>query len=132
MTETEFTAGEVDRVTEKIVKAFCLGHPTMVVGNPRALRFMTELGFHDFAPTIDPAYDQDPSPPRRLNAIFAQALALAATIRADPAAWLAKVREAGEANIRLATSGALLDAYVTRHEHPLIARLKQRLAAQAR
>lgn len=132
VTETEFTAGEVDRVTEKIVKAFCLGHPTMVVGNPRALRFMTELGFHDFAPTIDPAYDQDPSPPRRLNAIFAQALALGETIRRDPAAWLEQVREAGEANIRLATSGALLDAYVARHEHPLIARLKQRLAAQAR
>jgi hypothetical protein len=131
VTETEFTTGTVDRVTEKIAKAFCLGHPTMVVGNPRALRFMTELGFHDFAPLIDPAYDQDPSPARRLTRILAQAQALSATIRADPAEWLARAREAGEANVRLATSGRMMDAYVALHEHPVLERLERRLAAAA-
>ena len=57
VTETEASGGEVDRATEKLIKAFALGHPTMVVGNPRTLRFATELGFQDFSPVIGNGYE---------------------------------------------------------------------------
>ena len=45
VTETDFTAGGVDRVTEKIVKAFCLGHPVMTLGNPGVDQDNEGLGF---------------------------------------------------------------------------------------
>lgn len=129
VTETDFTSGAVDRVTEKTAKAFCLGHPTMVVGSPGALRFMTELGIQDFSDVIDQGYDSEPDLARRLNRIFGQAIALSMAIQHDPSGWMRRVREAGTANIRLATSGGLLEAYVARHERPLIERLRGYLVA---
>lgn len=127
VTETDFTAGEVDRVTEKTIKPFCLGHPTMVVGNPNSLRFMTDLGFQSFSHTIDSGYDQETDPPQRLVRILAQLIELSIAIRHNPQAWLGRVREAGAANFRLATSGGALAAYVAMHERPLIERLQRRL-----
>lgn len=129
VTETDFTRGEVDRVSEKIVKPFCLGHPTLVVGNPGSLRFMTELGLHDFGDVLDHGYDREPHPPARLIRVLDEAARQAEAIRQDPGAWLGRVREAGSANIRLAASGRLFDAYVARHERPLFERLQRRLAA---
>jgi hypothetical protein len=129
VTETELTDGHVQRVTEKAVKPFCLGHPTLVLGNPGSIRFMTELGFHDFAPALDHLYDRDNEPPRRLNRIMGQLVGLAMAIRMNPGAWLGRVREVGAANIRHAASGRALDTYVTRHERPLFERLHRRLHA---
>lgn len=128
VTETEFTAGAVDRVTEKLIKAFCLGHPTMVVGNPNALHFVTELGLRDFSPMIPSDYDREPDPARRMGMLFDQALSVAAAIRQDPAGWLESVREIGAHNARLASSGGLLDAYVAKYDRPLVERLGRRLA----
>jgi hypothetical protein len=127
VTETEFTADEVERVTEKIVKPFCLGHPVLLLGNPNSLRFMADLGFQDARQAIDPGYDRERHPPRRLNRVLGQAIGLSMAIRLNPAAWLARVREAGLANIRHAASGGALAAYVARHERPLIERLHRRL-----
>ena len=41
----------------------------------------------------------------------------------DPAAWLGRMRAAGEANIRHASSGGLLAAYMAKHDLPLFERL---------
>ncbi len=57
VTETDFTDGEIVRVTEKTVKALCLGHPALVVGNPSSLQLVRELGFETFSPFLDESYD---------------------------------------------------------------------------
>lgn len=129
VTETEFTNDAVERVTEKLVKPFCLGHPVLLLGNPNSLRFMTELGFQDARHAIDPGYDRERKPERRMNRVLGQAIGLAMAIRMDRAGWLARVRAAGLANIHHAASGRALDAYVARHERPLLERLQRRLAA---
>lgn len=128
VTETEVTAGAVDRVTEKLIKAFCLGHPAMVVGNPRALRFVTELGFQDFAPVIGRDYDSEVDPARRMQMVFDQVAVLCATIRRDPARWLGAVREIGAHNARLAMSGRMLAAYMAMYDRKVRDRLLRRLA----
>ena len=127
VTETEVSGGAVDRVTEKLIKAFCLGHPAMVVGNPNALRFATELGFQDFAPVIAAGYDREVDPGRRMQMVFEQVGAVCAAIRRDPAGWLEAVREIGAHNALVAMSGRARDAYVARYERPLRDRLAQLL-----
>jgi hypothetical protein len=58
VTETEFTDGQMTRITEKTVKALALGHPTIVFGNPFSLTLSQQLGFQTFAPFIDERYDE--------------------------------------------------------------------------
>ena len=123
VTETEASGGEVDRATEKLIKAFGLGHPTMVVGNPRTLRFATELGFEDFSPVVGAAYDLEVDPGRRLGMVFEQVMAVRAAIRRDPVGWLGAVREIGAANARLAMGGGARAAYVAMYDRPVLARL---------
>ncbi len=127
VTETEATSDQVERVTEKIVKPLCLGHPTLVLGNPRSLGFMADLGFHDAGHAIDRGYDRDWNQTRRMNRVLGVAAGLAMAIRMNPAGWLAGLREAGAANVRHAASGRALDAYVARHERPMLERLHRRL-----
>lgn len=131
VTETECSAGEIDRVTEKSVKALAIGHPAIIAGNPFALRFLTDLGLQDFSPAIDSGYSAETDPGRRIARILGQAVAQHLAIAANPAAWLDRVRAAGTANIRHASSGGLLAAYVARHERPLAARLAGWLAQPA-
>ena len=128
VTETEVSDGAVDRVTEKLIKAFCLGHPNMVVGNPASLRFARELGFQDFAPVIPALYDRESDPGRRLQMVFEQVGATCAAIRRDPAAWLGAVREIVTHNAGQAMRGRALEAYVARYERPLRDRLARLLA----
>jgi hypothetical protein len=131
VTETEMTGGEVDRITEKIVKPFCLGHPTLTVGNPNATRFMTEIGFQDFGDLIDRGYEAEAQPGMRFKLLFEQVQRQAAAIRANPAQWLGQVREIGSANIRYAASGRLLDSYAATFDRRLGDNLARRLHAQA-
>lgn len=131
VTETECSGGEIERVTEKAVKAFAIGHPCLVAGNPGALRFLRELGVRDFAPGFDGGYDAEGDPGRRIARVLGQAFAQDLAIAADPAGWLGRMREAGVANIRHAAGGGLLAAYVARHEQPLVERLGRWLAEPA-
>lgn len=127
VTETEFTTGTVDRVTEKIAKAFCMGHPSLVLGNPNAVRFMTELGFQDWDGVIDRAPEAIAAPPMRFNAIFAETMRQAVQVRMDPAGWLARTREVGAFNIRHAMTGGLLRRYIDLYDRPVVARLKAQI-----
>jgi len=72
VTETDFTAGEIIRVTEKTLKAFCMGHPAIVFGNPGSLALVQQCGFQTFAPFISDSYDSIIKPAERFSAIFGQ------------------------------------------------------------
>jgi hypothetical protein len=123
VTETEFTDGSVDRVTEKIVKPMCLGHAPLIVGNPRAMRFMTDLGFLDWAELIDRTYEAELSPPDRFRLLIDETLRQARLIQDDAASWLERARAVGEANIRHAVSGRLLTRYCDAYDRPVLRRL---------
>ena len=124
VTETEFTNGSVDRITEKIAKAFCMGHPTLVIGNPHSLKFMTELGFQDWTGTMDRSFDAMLDPAARYDAVFREVLRQAIGIRMAPADWLGRVREVGGHNIRLSVSGGLMRNYIALYDVPVVQRLK--------
>jgi hypothetical protein len=129
VTETEFTEGSVDRVTEKIVKPFCLGHPAIIVGNPNSIRYMTELGFMDWDGVIDRTYETEQDPPRRFAILIDELLRQVAHVRHDSHGWLSRVHEVGSANIRHAFSGRFMERYREVYDRPLVARLAKLVAA---
>ena len=57
VTESDFSPGDVRRVTEKVIKPLALGHPVVVVGNPGSLQLLRDYGFQTFSPWIDETYD---------------------------------------------------------------------------
>jgi hypothetical protein len=127
VTETEMSNGSMQRITEKTVKAFCLGHPTLVMGNPRSITFMTELGFRDFHHVLDLDYQNVTDVGRRFNAIIRQVRDQVGAIKARPSAWLSDVKESGIANIRHATEGSFLNRYIELYERPLLIELRRML-----
>lgn len=123
ITETDFSNGSIDRITEKIVKPFCLGHPAIIIGNPNSVRFLTELGFLDCTHVIDRSYENELDPGKRFALIFAEVLRQANLIKTEPGAWLNKVRDIGTININHALSGRFLKQYGDKYDRPIIKRL---------
>ena len=58
VTETEMSSGEVLRVTEKMLKPIVALQPFIIVGNPRSLEIMRNMGFKTFDHVFDESYDQ--------------------------------------------------------------------------
>jgi hypothetical protein len=129
VTETEATHGGVLRITEKAAKAFCLGHPAFIVGNPHSSSFMLELGFEPFTGVIDLAYERLADPGKRFNEMFRLVREQAQAVKDAPSDWLGRVREVGTANIRHAVSGGFMRAYAERYDHPVTKRLRALLAS---
>ncbi|MFP3519931.1 hypothetical protein SB766_27495, partial [Pseudomonas sp. SIMBA_077] len=50
VTETEFSNGSMKRITEKSIKAYCMGHPAIIFGNPGSLDIIRSFGFQTFDP----------------------------------------------------------------------------------
>jgi hypothetical protein len=127
VTESDFFAAGIKRVTEKTAKAYCLGHPCLIFGNPHSVRLMAEYGFATWSDVIDPEYDDEVSPARRHDRLIAELGRQIAAIRSDPEEWLRRVRPACEANIQFAASGGFLKQYRERFDIPILTRLRQRL-----
>jgi hypothetical protein len=127
VTETEFTDGSVDRITEKTVKAYGMGHPTLIVGNPGALRFVTDLGFQDWSGVFDCAFDIQPDPADRFEAVFREIERQQGKIAQDPAAWLREASAVGRYNLEHARSGGFLKAAITAIDRPAIEAIRQAL-----
>ncbi len=72
VTETEMTQGHIDRLTEKSLKPFMLGHVALVAGNPGVLKRVREMGFETFDPVIDESYDEIVDPAHRLHALLGE------------------------------------------------------------
>ena len=58
VTETDFTEGQVLRVTEKTIKALAMARPLILFGNPQSLSLVRTFGFQTFHPMINEAYDE--------------------------------------------------------------------------
>jgi hypothetical protein len=122
ISETDFFEGGVERVTEKSLKAAATGLPFVMVGAPRAVARLSELGFHTFGSLIDHDYDPVTDPAERLSRVFRSIERAWADCRSDRAAWHRRAREQAEANVAHARHGLLpqLDRVMVA---PLIERL---------
>ena len=129
VTESDFSESSIQRVTEKTVKAFCMGHPTLIVGNPRSIDLMRGYGFEDWSHVLDRTADSISEPALRFNGVMAEVLRQKERIKADPGAWLGSVHEVSTHNHRYAASGAFLRRYVDTVDQRLIDKMTALVAA---
>jgi hypothetical protein len=127
VTESDFADARIERVTEKTAKAFCMGHPTLVVGNARSIDCIRGFGFQDWDDTFDRRSDLQSDPAARFEGVFADVLRQTVRIQENPQGWLDGVREVGTHNIRYAVSGEFLRHYVKQIDQPIIERLQARI-----
>ena len=122
ISETDFFELGVERVTEKALKAAATGLPFVMVGAPRAVARLSELGFHTFGSLIDHHYDLIADPVERLPAVFRAIDRAWTACRGDRTGWHSRAREQAEANVAHARNGLLpqLDRVMV---SPLVARL---------
>lgn len=128
VTESDFSDGTIDRVSEKIAKAFCMGHPALLVGNPASIKFMTELGFQDWDGVLDRSVETISSPAERFQAVMEDVKRQTARIVEDKIAWMNATREVSAFNLRHAMTGGMFDAYVAKYDRPLVERLQALIA----
>jgi hypothetical protein len=125
VTESDFSDGAIDRITEKTAKGFCMGHPTLVVGNPKSIAHMTKLGFQDWDGVIDRAHEAIPDPAQRFAATFREVLRQVECIQADPVAWLCRTREVSTWNIRHTFRGGMLARYTALYDVLIVDRFRR-------
>jgi hypothetical protein len=131
VTETDFGNNRVDRVTEKIAKAYSVGHPVITIGNAHLHRFMLELGFQSWSHLIDETYNSIPDHVERFEAVLAEILRQVEKIRSNPTRWLAEAREVSAFNLQHAGSGRFFECYKDLYDAPLIEYLNTLLSARA-
>jgi hypothetical protein len=129
ITESDFTEPGIVRVTEKTVKAFCMGHPTVIIGNTHSVDIMKDLGFKDWCGVFDRSAESIASPAARFESVFTEVLRQSRGIDRDPQAWLDAVRDVSLHNHWYAASGAFLAHYAETFDAPLLARLTSLIAA---
>ena len=127
VTETDFSDGEIVRVTEKTVKALCLGHPALVVGNPSSLQLVRELGFETFSPFLDESYDTPEMAQERFARLTAELIRLSKRPRDTPLRLERELQDICRRNARHARGG-LLRVYRDRVEAPFVADVMARLS----
>jgi hypothetical protein len=123
VTESDFSDGRIERITEKLAKAFCMGHPAFLVGNPRSVRFMSAFGFQDWSDVLSRRTEMQLDPALRFNSVFDEVITQISRINSDRAQWLLTTREVSEYNVRHAVSGRFLSTYVDSIEGGVVDRL---------
>ncbi len=127
VTETDFFDAPIERVTEKAIKAAGLGHPFILVGAPRSVSWLQELGFETFAQTFDHSYDRQSDHVLRMKAIFREIDRQQMLIGRDRVRWIEEVRESSAFNYAHARNG-LLRRFAQIVERPLLHRLERFIA----
>ena len=74
VTESE-TYNSIQRITEKSLKAFALGHPSVIIGSPNSIKLIEEMGFDVFREFIDHSYDQMDDWVQRMDSAIDQGVA---------------------------------------------------------
>ena len=76
--ETDVSAGDVVRITEKVIKPLAAGHPVLLLGNPGSLALLRNLGFQTFEGFADERYDLIKDPTARIKNVLDQVTSLCA------------------------------------------------------
>ena len=119
ITETDFSDGSNFRITEKIIKAFAMAHPALIVGNPRSLQLLRKIGFRTFSPMIDEAYDEIDEPRERFAALFSEIIRIAGILSSNDKNFVGALNEIGASNASHALSGELHRKYLQVVGEPL-------------
>ena len=72
VTESEQSSGELERITEKVIKPMAMMHPFVVVGNPNSLALLRQYGFRTFDGFLDETYDTILDPRERMRLVLEQ------------------------------------------------------------
>jgi hypothetical protein len=72
VTESEFSQGEVRRITEKVLKPLANMQPMLLVASPGSLDILRDEGFRTFSPWIDESYDRIEDVVLRMRAVLAE------------------------------------------------------------
>jgi hypothetical protein len=120
--ETDFSDGNMLRITEKTVKSFAMGHPCVVIGNPESLDFAKKLGFDIFDDLIDASYDRIHDPAQRFVMAFAQIEKLIEKINSNPIEFSKQVYERARFNF-IHARFALKSKYEELVEKPVFEKL---------
>ena len=123
ISETDFFELGVERVTEKALKAAATGLPFVMVGAPRAVARLSELGFDTFGSLVDHHYDAIVDPAERLPQVFRAIERAWADCKADRGGWHRRARAQAEANVAHARHGLLAQL-----DRIMVAPLVERLA----
>jgi len=107
VTESDFFNLGVNRITEKTMKAACMGHPLLVLGPPGSLLILQRYGFRTFADVFDEAYDDIEDPVERFHAVCRQVERAVAEARAGRHDWLRRVADAAVHNYEHGRTGFL-------------------------
>jgi hypothetical protein len=126
VSESDFFTN-TERLTEKSVKAAVMGHPFIVVGAPRTVNLLRELGFLAFDGLIDHSYDLIDEPMRRLEVAFRSIANACDFIRRDPDRWRELARETAAFNFEHAR-GALFDRFEKLTTEPYLLRMTNFIA----
>jgi hypothetical protein len=109
------------------VKALCLGHPALVVGNPSSLQLVRELGFETFSPFLDESYDSAEMAQERFARLTAELIRLTKGPRDTPLRLAPELQDICRRNARHARGG-LLRVYRDSVEAPFVADVTARLS----
>jgi len=127
VTETEFTHGQVVRVTEKSIKPMVMGRPALIFGNPGSLKLLRHFGFQTFTPLLDESYDQIVEPRARFAALCTELRRVDQIIRRDSNAFIGDILEVGRFNAAHARNGGFLRDYRKQVETPFLTDLIEQL-----
>lgn len=124
VSETDFFVRGIERVTEKALKAAAMGLPFIILGAPRSVQRLAEMGFCTFDGLIDQSYDLLDDPVERLRAFFEALSSCWSRCLNDPTAWRAAAREEALANFAHG-KGALVERLDQLLTNPLLSRMSQ-------
>jgi hypothetical protein len=99
VTETEFSSGTVNRISEITLKPIMMGHPIILFGNPFSLKLLRDFGFNTFDTLIDEAYDSITDPGSRVEAAVKAILSFQASLQNDNTALSKAIGEVCIKNI---------------------------------
>jgi hypothetical protein len=123
--ESDFFFGGVERITEKSLKAAAMGHPLVVLGAPRTLAFLRELGFCTFDGAIDQSYDRLEDPVERMRAAFDAIIRTHHRAKTNPAAWRRATLDEALLNFAHARGGGLFTRLNMLVSRPLVSRMER-------
>jgi hypothetical protein len=119
VTETEFTEGQIARVTEKTIKALAMGRPTILFGNPNSLPLLRDFGFQTFHPLVNEQYDGVASARMRFQALCSEILRIDDFLKRDARGFMGAAAEISNFNAAHARNGGFRSHYKQNVELPL-------------
>ena len=105
VSESDFFEPNIERLTEKSLKVAAMGHPFVVLGAPRTIGRIAELGFATFDGLIDHSYDMIEDPVIRMRAAFEAIRKTWSRIKENPAAWAEDAKPEAQFNLAHARYG---------------------------